>query len=523
MKYSVIPQPRKFDVISDETVFTLTELTEIESECEKAKKSLLIFLEEKYEIEIMGTGKERIILKINPDITKSEGYTLKVSENLVEIYGKDEAGVFYGVQSLIQLLICGDLFLPRIFIEDSPRFNYRGFMLDCARYFFTKQAVMHFLDLMAVHKLNRFHWHLSDDQGFRFGSEQFPLLTEIGSRRSHTNFNTVPHEGYYTKQDMLEIIEYAHDRFIKVIPEIDSPGHAVSMIAGHPFLSCFGREMTVATSWGIKHDVLCVGKKSTYKFMCGLLDEVCEVFSDGIIHLGGDEVPSTRWELCPHCQALMKEEGMKNESELHTYYLQKIADYIKKKGLKVCMWNDTVKEKMVDRDVIWQLWNGELNNSEVANEINNGRKFIISSSEAYYLDLPYGQTSLKKTYEFNMENDGINKECKNNIMGLECCLWAEFVPSMKAAHYTAFPRFGAFSESAWTEEKNKDYGRFSQKLGNYYKVLEFYAVDPAKPSQVNPKSLKKMLSLLYWERRKLCWAGLSNFMDNRNIRKKYGK
>lgn len=523
MKYSIVPHPQKFDVLSDNTVFTLTKLAEIESDSEKAKSSLLLFLSEKYEMEILGTGKERIIIKLDSSIVTDEGYTLKVSENLVEIYGKDEAGLFYGVQSLIQLLICGDLAVPEIIIEDAPRFSYRGFMLDCGRYFFTVDAVKHFLELMAVHKLNVFHWHLSEDQGFRFYSEKYPLLTEIGSRRSHTNFNTTPHEGFYSKQDMLDIIEYAHDRFIKVIPEIDSPGHVVSMIAAYPYLSCFDRKMTVATHWGVKHDVLCIGKESTYKFMYGLLDELCEIFTDGIIHLGGDEVPSTRWKICPHCQALMKKEGMKDEGELHTYYLQKMADYLKAKGMKVCMWNDTVKEKMVDSDVIWQLWNTDMPKSDVASEINKGRPFIISAIDAYYLDLPYGQVNLKDSYEFDMVYEGVKKENEKNIMGIEGCLWAEFVPSMDVAHYTGFPRFGAVSESAWTEKENRDYGRFYAELSNYYRLLKFYSVSPANKSRINPKGIKKAAGLLYWERRKLCWQGLHNLIDNYNVKKKHGK
>ncbi len=517
MKYSIIPEPQRFEIIKEDIVFTLTELTEIESECENAKKSLLTFLSEKYEIDVIGMGKQKIILKIDNALTHDEGYTLKVSENLVEIYGKDEAGVFYGVQSFIQLLCCGEMNLPELLIEDYPRFSYRGFMLDCGRYFFTVDAVKHFLQLMAIHKLNRFHWHLSEDQGFRFESERYPLLTEIGARRSHTNFNTIPHEGYYSKNDMIEIVKYAHDRHIKVIPEIEAPGHSVSMIAAYPFLSCFDRKLIVATHWGVKHDVLCVGKQSTYEFMYGILDELAEIFTDGVVHMGGDEVPTTRWKLCPHCQKLMKKEGMKTEHELHTYFLQKMSDYLKTKGIKMCMWNDSVNEKMVDTDVVWELWNGSVDKKDVADELNKGRKFIIAASEAYYLDLPYGLTSLKRSYEFKNEYDGVKSENKSNIIGIEGCLWTEFVPDMKTANYKMFPRFAAVSESAWTREENKDYDRLLNKISNYNNFLELYCVKGAKISRANPNVISKWASVLYWERRKLCWAGLHNLFDDKKV------
>lgn len=524
MNYSVIPEPREMQT-GTKTLFTLTRLCNISSEagCEKAEACLKKFLSDAFSLELLGTGKESVILRIDGTMQKSESYILTVKENEVQIIGSDEAGVFYGVQSLRQLLFQGNLELPEVYINDGPRFPYRGFMLDCGRYFFTKEAVFVFLEMMALHKLNTFHWHLSEDQGFRAQIMSKLLLTEIGSYRSHTNFNKRKHEGYYTVEDMKEIVEYAHRLCIKVIPEIDTPGHTVAMIAAYPELSCFDRDLTVATHWGVKHDVLCVGKESTFTFMQEVIDELLETFTDGAFHLGGDEVPVTRWRLCPHCRKRMKEEGLKNEGGLHTYYLDRMARYLKSKGTEPIMWNDSIKELMVSKDVTWQLWNDDMDKKDVVSEINSGRPFIMSNLRAYYLDLPYAQVSLKKTYEFEPVYEGIKKEKEHLVKGVEACLWTEFVPTMQKAGHCTYPRLGAFCETAWSPKEKKSYKSFLSKLPPYYSLLKGYGIDPASLSQANPGPVSKAGNLIWWERRKLCWAGLSNIIDNAYVKKTYGK
>jgi hexosaminidase len=524
MKYSIIPEPIKMTV-GNTDVFTLTRLCEIEydSGSEKAYKALIKFLSDSFSMELIGTGKEKIILKIDESIKGDEGYTLSVSKDTAVICGKDEAGVFYGVQSLKQLLFQGELTLPEVEIEDCPRFSYRGFMLDCGRYFFTKDAVKVFLEMMALHKLNTFHWHLSEDQGFRAQVLDKLLLTEIGSYRSHTNFNITKHEGYYTVDDMREIVAYAHNLCIKVIPEIDTPGHAVAMIAAYPELSCFDRKLEVATHWGVKHDVLCIGKESTFEFMQTVVDELLETFTDGIFHLGGDEVPTTRWKLCPYCQKRIKDENLKDESALHTYYLDRMADYLKNKGVEVIMWNDAIKDYMVRKDVVWQFWNGDMKKEDIVGEINSGRPFIMSNISAYYLDLPYAHVNLKDTYDFEPVYDGIKEENKHLVKGVEACLWSEFVPTMEKAGYCTYPRLGAFSETAWSPEENKNYDRFLSKLDNYYSILGAYGIDTASLKQALPGTVRKVGNLIWWERRKLCWEGLHNLIDNAQVKRKYGK
>lgn len=525
MNFSVVPQPNWFQILSNKPCFELTRLSEIEAGkgTDKSKKELLTFVCDYFEEELLGTGKEKICLEIVSDTQEKEGYSLTVKKDRVTVIGNDEAGLFYGIQTLKQLLIQGDFKLPETEIHDSPSFPVRGFMLDCGRYYFPLEDIKSFIDIMALHKFNEFHWHLSEDQGFRCQLENQLLLTEIGSYRSHTNFNTTAHQGYYTKKEMKEIVDYAHERYIKVVPEIDTPGHVVSMIAAYPFLSCFDREMTVATSWGIKHDVLCVGKESTFEFMYSVFDELTEIFTDGVIHIGGDEVPTTRWKICPHCRKRIKDEGLKDESDLHTYYLQRIASYLQDKGVEVRMWNDRKKEKMVDTSVAWQLWNGDMKDSEVSEEINKGRKFIISDANHYYLDLPYGQVPLKATYEYTPVFDGVKDECKNNIIGVEACLWTEFVPDMKKAIFCTFPRLGAISETAWTKKENRNYDRFHENLKGYYKVLNCHGVEPVQENVYNPKTIRKLASRIYWARRRLCWAGLHNLIDNYSVKRKFGK
>ena len=524
MKYNIIPEPLKMSVGS-ETVFTLTRLCEVEYDdgAKKGYDALVKFLGDAFSLNLVGTGKEKIILKTDNSIEKAEGYTLTVSKDEIIICGKDEAGVLYGVQSLKQLLFQGELKLPEINVADYPRFSYRGFMLDCGRYFFTVEAVKVFLEMMALHKLNVFHWHLSEDQGFRAQVLGKLLLTEIGSYRSHTNFNSIKHEGYYTVADMKEIVDYAHNLCIKVIPEIDTPGHAVAMIAAYPELSCFDRKLDVATHWGVKHDVLCVGKESTFEFMQTVVDELLETFTDGTFHLGGDEVPTTRWKICPHCQQRIKDEGLKDESGLHTYFLDRMASYLKNKGVEVVMWNDTVKDYMVAKDVVWQFWNGDMKKEDIVGEINSGRPFIMSNISAYYLDLPYAHVNLKDTYDFEPVYEGIKEENKHLVKGVEACLWAEFVPSMKKAGYCTYPRLGAFAESAWSEKEKKNYDKFLDKLPAYYSILDAYGIDTASFKQAMPGAFRKVGNLIWWERRKLCWQGLHNLIDNANVQRKYGK
>ncbi len=516
MKYSIIPEPQQFELLSENTVFTLTSRTNLvyQDECKNAVRELCDYAKKVFDIEFFGSGRESIVFNRDDNIKNEEGYRLEVSFDLVTISYSGEAGAFYAVQTLKQLLLQSDCALAELKITDFPRFEYRGFMLDVSRYFFSVDAVKLFLDAMALHKLNRFHWHLTDDQGWRIELYNHLLLAQIGGFRAYTNFGRTPHGGFYSKQDIAEIIAYAHERYIVVIPEIDSPGHIVSAIAAYPELSCFDRELEVATHSGVKHDVLCIGKESTFDFIFSVFDEVCEMFPDKIIHIGGDEVPTTRWEICPRCQKRMKENGLKTERELHFYYMNRIAKHLRNKGVKVIMWCDNPEMKIAE-DVIWQYWSNPEQKEALSSDSASSRR-IINSAKPYYLDLPYGTTNLKKCYEFEPILDN-NSE--SQTVGVEACLWTEYVPNMKKAGYCTFPRLAAYCETAWTAAENKDYQAFTKKLVSYYKLLDTLPFDYASLKQAMPSFIRKYGYLLYFERRKLHWQGLHNILDNKKVKK----
>ena len=522
MSYTVIPQPTFISIKNDAGFFKVSSFIKItgEEETLAARDELMLFLNNCLEIFPVG-GEYEINLALTESKDKKGSYRIEVKNKRISLKAGTPEGLFYAVQTLKQLLFQAEGTLYELEIYDEPEFKSRGFMLDSARYFFEKKHIFRFIDLMALYKLNEFHWHLSDDQGFRCQLDCAPLLTEIGSVRSHTNFGIREHSGYYTKKDIKEIVAYAHSKHIRVIPEIDIPGHAVSMISAYPELSCFNRELSVATSWGVKHDVLCVGKESTFTFILELFDELTEMFPDGIMHIGGDEVPQTRWKLCPHCQKRIKDEGLESEDELLPYFLDRIALYLQQKGIEVRMWNDKKREKGVNSAVSRQIWNGVLSEQDVISEIAAGKSFILSNSAAYYLDLPYGLVSLRDTYDFEPIYYRLGEEERKSIKGIEACLWTEFVADIRKADYQSLPRLAAFSENAWTNKQNKNYDRFLEKLGDHKAFLYLNGFMMTDIRKANPAPIRKIASALYWERRKLCWAGARNLIDNAIVKRKY--
>lgn len=339
--FNIIPQPVSVIFNTDKKGFTLHSGTTISPF--PFTEDLISFARKVFSKKIImheDTGEERsIILKIDDSVENDEGYTLKCENRRVYINAKSETGLFYGLQTLKQMLLQTNGRIPYTEIVDYPRFSYRGYMLDCGRYFYPVEDVKRVVDLMALHKLNVLHWHLTEDQGWRVEIKKYPLLTEKGSMRSHTNFNHKAHGGYYTQDEIEEIVAYCHERKIKVIPEFDIPGHMVAAISCYPELSCFGRKLEVATHWGVKHDILCAGKESSYQFVYDVLDELIELFPDKIIHIGGDEAVKMRWELCPDCQKAIKENGLKNEDDLQMFFMSKVNEYLKSKGYSSVMWS----------------------------------------------------------------------------------------------------------------------------------------------------------------------------------------
>lgn len=496
----IIPQPQKISF--DENVkFDFSKiLLEKNRLSQNAKDDFLNFTK-KLEIK---TAKEENILFFNDDTIAEEGYKIEVDRK-ISIYTSSASGEFYALQTLKQMLFEYKNNLPKTTIEDCPKFAYRGFMLDVGRYFYSVSDIKKFLDDMALQKLNWFHFHLTEDQGWRVEIKKYPLLTEIGSRRSHTNFNNKAHGGYYTQEDIKEIVEYAHSKYIKIMPEIDIPGHSRAAIAAYPELCCFNRELPVATHWGVKHDILCAGKESVYQFVFDVIDELLELFPDGYIHIGGDEVFKHRWKICPECQKAIKENGLKNETELQEYFMNKVYDYLKEKGVdKVFMWNfDGLNPTILNKDIGFSLCGGE----------EKERFFVDTSTKAYYLDLPYGYISLKDSCEHKIDE---------NAMGGEAEIWCEYIPNKQKSDIMTYPRILGLVESVWNG--NCDYNSALEKLDFYYSYIEKNGINHSvSDAKLNPKGLRKFFEILLFERRQLTWEGVHNIFDDLKVERQAKK
>lgn len=476
-KYSIIPKPQKYDVI--EGTYTVTQNTAVlcVPEFLKAGNYISRFLKTKKDAHDGA-------IKFNKDSEiKKEGYKLKISSDGIVISASDENGAFYGAVTLKTMLMQskqanGVAVLNGADIYDYPKYSFRGGMMDESRHFFGKDAVKNALDNMAMLKINKFHWHLSDDQGYRIESEVFPLLNEISSKRryeylggcNNLAFPELKKGGdeyfhYYKKDEIREIVEYAKNLCIDVIPEIDVPGHTVAIIAAYKELSCSKDECEVFCENGITKDVLCAGQEETYEFLEKLLSEVCELFPYEYFHMGGDEAAKGHkvWEKeCPACQKKMDELGLKKGSELQVYFNNRVKDILKKLGKTSIEWNDGISDN-TDSDIVGQYWIYK-NESWVKNE-NKKRKYIVSPCPMLYFDFSYARVPLKKVYNYNVAKSGFINE--NNVLGMEFETWSEWIATETAWQFAAYPRIFAFSEIAWTDDTKKNFKDF-------YKRLDFY-------------------------------------------------
>jgi N-acetyl-beta-hexosaminidase len=375
-------------------------------------------------------------------------------------------------------------------IKDIPRFEYRGFMFDCCRHFFGKDQIKQFLDVCALHKLSVFHWHLTEDQGWRIQIEKYPKLTEIGSKRAETRGDGVPHSGFFSKADVKEIVDYAAKRYIEVIPEIDMPGHMRAAIAAYPELGCAKKSIDVATRFGVHTEILCGGRDSTYQFIYDVLDEVAEMFPSKFVHLGGDEAPKIEWRKCPDCQKKVEEEGLASVEQLQGYLTNKALNHLKKLGKVAICWNESLHGGNLGENAVIQYWMGPSNGAESVAAANAGRKIIVSKFKPYYLDYPYGMTPLKATYKFEPKMPGFTETGAKNILGVESPLWTEYVENFKQIEYQTFPRLTALSETGWTLPKNKNYKSFMERLPNMKGILSKYGITVVSDKEANPNFFK---------------------------------
>ena len=423
-----------------------------------------------------------IVLAIDPKINGEEAYSLTVSNKGIKIAGKTAAGVFYGIQTLRKSLPVLDnaeaITLPATVISDAPRFGYRGMMLDCGRHFWPVPFVKKFIDILALHNMNVFHWHLNEDQGWRIEIKKYPKLTEIGSKRSCTVLghnsdidDGTPYEGFYTQDEAREIVRYAAERNITVIPEIDMPGHTVAALASYPELGCTGGPYNVWCRWGIAQDVLCAGNPKTLDFLHKVMDEVCEVFPGKLIHIGGDESPRNRWKACPKCQKKMKELGLKKEAELQTYINKDIEAYLAAKGREIIGWDETLEGGLSEKASVMS-WRGYKGGIEAARQHHH---VVMSPTNHCYIDYYQlknhdaqplaigGYLPVSTVYSMEPVPAELTEEEGKFIVGAQCNLWTEYVVSPDHAMYMLLPRLAAMCEVQWMQPQAKNYEEFSKK------------------------------------------------------------
>ena len=421
-----------------------------------------------------------------------EGYILRAERDSITLIAQTEKGIFYAGQTLRQLT--EDTVIQCMEITDKPRFGYRSFMLDSARHMQSIDEIKRLIDAAALLKMNTMHWHLSDDQGFRIESKKFPLLNEKGSWRNSDDFGSMHtgkrYGGYYTQDEIKEIVAYCKERFIDVVPEIDLPGHSTAIISSYPELSCRKLQIPVETKQGIFDDVLCIGDENTLQFVYELLDEIIPLFPYENFHIGGDEVKYRRWENCPKCKAKKQELGFDNFSQLQWHFTKQVIDHLTRHGKKAIVWNESLAGGKLTDEATVQMWLDPKKHS--IRHANRGGKVITTDFYHYYCDYPYHMTPLRKTYNFNPLPKGIAPVMQKNVIGVEAPLWTEYVCDFDKLCYMFFPRIAAVAEVGWSKNENLDCKTFEKRFRKITPILENIGIHPAKPEEWNPTPLKRL-------------------------------
>ena len=461
---------------------------------------LISFLEETYEYRLSSMkNSKKINLKIDDSIKNDEGYELKVEKNDITIRAKNSKGAFYAVQSLLQLLPIqtksNSIEIQCLEIKDEPRFKYRGMHLDVGRHFFSVDFIKKYIDLIARLKMNTFHWHLTEDQGWRIEIKKYPKLQEIAAFRNETlvgHYNDQPHQfdgkkygGFYSQEQIKEVVAYANIRQVTIIPEIEMPGHSQAAIAAYPALGCTGEQVEVATKWGVFDEVYCP-KESTFKFLEDVIDEVVALFPGKYIHIGGDEAPKTNWKKCAHCQKLIKKEGLKDEHGLQSYFIARMEKYINTKGKQIIGWDEILEGGLAPNATVMS-WRGTSGAIQAAKE---GHDVILTPGSHCYFDHYQsdneneplaigGFLPLEKVYHFNPIPEELSDQEASYVLGAQGNVWTEYMQTEKQVEYMAFPRVVALSEVVWSSPENKNYSDFINRLEQYQKRLDLLDVNYA--------------------------------------------
>jgi hexosaminidase len=414
------------------------------------------------------------------DLSHKEAYILEVNPENISIKANGGAGIFYGIQTLLQLFPLdksNEILIPTLSILDYPRFNWRGVHLDVCRHFFPLEFIKKYIDILAFYKINTFHWHLTEDQGWRIEIRKYPKLIEVGSWRKESMGDKTPHGGFYTQDQVRELIEYAKQRYITVVPEIELPGHSLAALASYPEYSCTGGPFEVGTVWGIYKDVYCAGSEKVFEFLEGILSEIAELFPSEFIHIGGDEVPKDRWENCEKCQLKIKLENLKDEHELQSYFITRIEKFLNSKGKKIIGWDEILEGGLAPNAAVmsWRGIQGGIDAAKMKHYV------VMSPGTHCYFDHYQGLsgepkaiggfTPLEKIYSYEPIPDALSTEEAKYIMGAQANMWTEYMNSTDHVEYMLLPRLCALSEVVWSLKESRDLENFKSRLKNHYKIL----------------------------------------------------
>jgi len=446
-----------------------------------------------------------IELAVSPNVKEAEGYILTVNQKGVTIQGGSAAGVFYGIQTLRKAVKEGVIMNP-VIITDAPRFTWRGMHLDCSRHFFSTDFVKKFIDLLALHNMNRFHWHLTDDQGWRIEIKKWPKLISVGSQRTGTIIGTnsdiddgIPYGGYYSQDEAREIVAYAAARHITVIPEIDMPGHMLAALASYPELGCTSGPYQVGHYWGVYKDVLCVSNERVYQFVEDVLTEIMDIFPSEVIHIGGDETPTDKWQQCPKCQALNatfgKPTGQSEEfspltsrlSPLQAHFTKRVFDFLTAHHRRALGWDEILDGSPLDAMIM--SWRGTEPGAKAA---ETGHDVVMTPTTFCYFDYQQvedtqfepsrcgGFIPIEKVYSLDPAPDSLSTAAREHILGAQANLWSEYMTNEAMVEYQALPRMSALSEVQWTKPERKDYEAFKERLTRLTEFFELYHYQYAK-------------------------------------------
>jgi hexosaminidase len=414
--------------------------------------------------QIENTGRSTPIKAVERELTGSaafgdDGYVLDSTGDTVRLTAHAPAGLFYAEQTLEQLFSSDRKTIPAVRITDVPRFPYRGVLLDSARHIQSLDYIKHTIDVLAHYKINRFHWHLTDDVGWRIEIAKYPKLTEIGAWRGVGDKH---YGGFYTKGQLKEVVAYAAERFVTIIPEVEMPGHAQAAVAAYPEISCRGTSAGVLPEFKPSDEPLCPSNEQTYAFVTGVLDEVCEIFPSPVIHLGGDECPRGPWKSCLRCQQLMQEKGWTSEDQFQAYFTQRVAAILKAKGRRMQGWSEVMSSSL-PADAIVQQW---LDPKAGAAAARRGHDVVVSQHEWLYFDYGYDRTPMRKTYSFDPMPRELNDDDghRRQILGVEACLWTEQRPTEAACDEYLWPRMLAVAEMGWTPQDSRNWDDFARRM-----------------------------------------------------------